>query len=58
MTRSLPLKGTTAEEHIGVVARYGAGAAAGGVAALVAAANRRPQITPAARIAEACGTCP
>lgn len=44
------------EEHTGVVARYGVGAASGGVAEFVAAANRTPTVA-AADIAEACGTC-
>lgn len=50
------MKGHDAEEHTGVVTRYGAGAAAGGVAELVAAASRPPLIA-AAQIAQACGTC-
>lgn len=53
----LVLVGHTAEEHQGVVQRYGVGAAAGGVAELVAAASRPPSIAPAL-IAQACGTCP
>lgn len=44
------------EEFVTVVARYGAGAAAGKTSALVEAANRGPTIA-AADIAGACGTC-
>jgi hypothetical protein len=50
------LRGHDAEEFVGVVRRYGAGAAAGGVAELVAAAGGRPEVA-AARVAGACGTC-
>lgn len=50
------IKGHDCEEFVGVVRRYGAGAAAGGVADLVKAARRRPEIA-AARILGACGTC-
>lgn len=52
----LTMRGHDAEEFIGIVRRYGAGASAGGVAELVAAAQRPPSVAPA-RIAQACGTC-
>lgn len=48
------IRGHDVEEFVGVVARYGAGAA--GVQAMVDAANRAPLIA-AADIAGACGTC-
>lgn len=44
------------QEFVGVVARYGAGAAAGRTAALVEAANAGPTIARAS-ISAACGTC-
>lgn len=50
------VRGHDAEEFVGVVRRYGAGAAAGGVTELVEAANRPPEVA-AAGIAGACGTC-
>jgi len=50
------MRGHDVEEFVGVVARYGVGAAAGQTAALVAAANR-PAIVCEADIAGACGTC-
>jgi len=50
------IRGHDVEEFVGVVARYGVGAAAGQTAALVAAANRAPIICEA-EIAGACGTC-
>jgi len=50
------IRGHDAEEHIGVVRRYGPGSAAGGVGALVEAASRRPEIA-AVSIAGVCGTC-
>jgi len=50
------IKGHDAEEHIGVVRRYGVGAAAGGVAALVEAAQHAPTVARAS-IASACGVC-
>ena len=50
------IRGHDAEEFVSIVARYGVGAAAGGVAELVAAAQRAPSIA-AASIASACGTC-
>lgn len=49
------IRGHDVEEFVGVVARYGADSAAG-VRALVAAANRGPQL-PAESVAGACGTC-
>ena len=52
----LAMRGHDAEEFVGVVRRYGAGAAAGGVAELVAAAQRAPEVA-AAAIAGVCGTC-
>lgn len=48
--------GHDVEEHIGVVRRYGPGAAAGGVRELVAAAQKRPEVATAA-ISGVCGTC-
>lgn len=45
-----------AEEFVGVVRRYGVGAAAGGVAELVAAAGLPPSVA-IADIASVCGTC-
>lgn len=50
------MRGHDAEEFIGIVRRYGAGHAAGGVQGLVEAANRRPEIAKA-EIAGVCGTC-
>jgi len=50
------IRGHDAEEFVGVVARYGVGAAAGGVAELVRAAQRRPSIGEA-QAQLACGTC-
>ena len=50
------IRGHDVEEFVGVVARYGVGAAAGQTAALVEAANR-PPIVCEADIAGACGTC-
>jgi Putative phage metallopeptidase len=47
--------GHDVEEHVGVVARYGVGAAAGKTRELVAAAKRKPLIAPA-HIAGVCGT--
>lgn len=54
--RIFVIKGHDAEEHVGIVERYGVEAAAAGVKELVAAASRKP-ILPAASIAAACGTC-
>lgn len=50
------IRGHDAEEFVGVVRRYGAGNAAGGVAELVEAANHPPEVAPA-EIAGACGVC-
>lgn len=50
------LKGHDAEEHVDIVARYGVGAAAGGVRELVEAASRPPLIGQA-QISIACGYC-
>jgi hypothetical protein len=50
------LRGHDAEEFVGVVARYGVNAAAGGVRELVAAALKPPSIGEA-QVAAACGTC-
>ena len=53
---NLAIKGHDVEEHLGVVRRYGTGAAAAGVAELVAAASRSPSVAMAS-ISQACGTC-
>lgn len=50
------LKPHDAEEHIGVVRRYGPGNAAGGVLELVKAAMNAPEIAPASNVGM-CGTC-
>lgn len=50
------LRGHDVEEFVGVVRRYGAGAAAGRTAELVQAAALRPEVA-AADIAGACGLC-
>ena len=50
------MRGHDVEEFVGVVARYGVGAAAGRTAALVDAAKRTPIVCDA-DIAGACGTC-
>jgi hypothetical protein len=55
-TPAFTMKGHDVEEFVGVVARYGAGAATGKTAELVRAANKGPQIGEA-RIHGACGTC-
>lgn len=55
----LPMFGLRAhdcEEFVGIVRRYGVGAAAGGTAQLVEAAQRMPEIEDA-DIAALCGTC-
>lgn len=52
----LAIRGHDVEEFVGVVARYGVGAAAGQTRALVEAANAGPTIA-AADIATCCGTC-
>jgi hypothetical protein len=48
--------GHDVEEHVGIVARYGAGAAAGKTVELVAAAKKKPLVAPA-QVSMACGTC-
>jgi hypothetical protein len=50
------MRGHDAEEFVGVVRRYGPGAAAGGVAELVSAASLPPEIA-RATIDATCGTC-
>lgn len=50
------MRGHDCEEFVGVVARYGVGAAAGATRQLVEAANRRPLIG-SAQTSQACGTC-
>ncbi len=50
------IRGHDCEEFVGVVARYGAGKAAGGTLALVRAAQKAPSVA-AADIASVCGTC-
>jgi hypothetical protein len=50
------LRAHDVEEHIGVVRRYGPGAASYGVLDLVEAANNPPTVMPA-KIASACGNC-
>lgn len=50
------MRGHDAEEFVGVVRRYGVGAAANGVAALVRAANQQPEVA-VASITSVCGTC-
>lgn len=50
------IQGHDVEEHVGVVRRYGPGAAAGATRELVEAARRRPTVT-RAQMAAACGTC-
>lgn len=52
----LRLRGHDVEEFVGIVRRYGVGAAAGDTAKLVEAARRAPEIGHA-DIARACGTC-
>jgi hypothetical protein len=49
------IKGHDVEEHVGVVARYGAGAAAGATSRLVEAAKRKPLIG-RAQVEGVCGT--
>jgi hypothetical protein len=46
----------SSEEFVGVVRRYGVGAAAPGVRELVEAAQREPEVE-AAEVSLACGTC-
>jgi hypothetical protein len=50
------IQGHDTEEFVGVVRRYGAGSAAGGVVELVEAAKGTPTVRRAS-IASACGTC-
>ncbi len=50
------MRGHDVEEFVGIVERYGVGAAAGATAALVAAAQSPPRIS-AAEIIGACGNC-
>lgn len=50
------MRGHDVEEFVGIVRRYGVGAAAGQTLALVEAAQRGPTIAPAA-LSKACGTC-
>ena len=52
----LGIRGHDVEEFVGIVRRYGASSAAGDTSKLVAAAQRAPEIGPAA-ISQACGTC-
>lgn len=52
----LGIRGHDVEEFVGIVRRYGVGAAAGETAKLVAAAQRPAEIGHVA-IAQACGTC-
>jgi len=52
----LGIRGHDVEEFVGIVRRYGIGAAAGDTAKLVAAAQRAPEIG-SFNIAQACGTC-
>lgn len=50
------MRGHDAEEFVGIVRRYGAGAAAGGVAQLIQAAAAKPRIG-VAELNHICGTC-
>jgi hypothetical protein len=50
------MRGHDVEEFVGIVRRYGVGAAAGQTFALVEAAKRAPEIE-GASIRQACGTC-
>lgn len=50
------IRGHDVEEFVGVVRRYGVGAAAGQTLALIEAAQRGPEIGKA-KVAAACGTC-
>ncbi len=50
------IRGHDVEEFVGIVRRYGVGAAAGQTLALVEAAKQKPEIA-RARITAACGTC-
>lgn len=53
---SFALRGHDVEEFVGVVRRYGAASAAGGVQEMVRAAGRSPEVA-AAAVAAVCGTC-
>lgn len=50
------LRGHDVEEFVGIVRRYGVGAAAGSTLALVEAAQRTPEIAKA-KVSAACGSC-
>lgn len=50
------MRGHDVEEFVGIVRRYGAGAAAGATRALVEASKVRPEVA-ATQISGACGTC-
>jgi hypothetical protein len=50
------IRGHDVEEFVGIVARYGVGAAAGKTVELVEASKKRPLIAPA-QIDGVCGTC-
>jgi len=50
------IRGHDVEEFVGIVRRYGVGAAAGDTAKLIEAAKRAPELGHVA-IAQACGTC-
>lgn len=50
------IRGHDVEEFVGIVRRYGVGAAAGQTLALVEAAQQKPEIAKA-RITAACGSC-
>jgi hypothetical protein len=52
----LGIRGHDVEEFVGIVRRYGVGAAAGDTAKLIEAAKRAPEVGHVA-IAQACGTC-
>jgi hypothetical protein len=52
----LGIRSHDVEEFVGIVRRYGVGAAAGDTAKLVAAAQKVPEVG-ALNIAQACGTC-
>jgi hypothetical protein len=52
----LGIRSHDVEEFVGIVRRYGVGAAAGDTAKLVAAAQKAPEIA-GFNIAQACGTC-
>ena len=52
----LTLRGHDVEEFVGIVRRYGVGAAAGKMTALIEAAKGKPEVS-GLDIARACGTC-